>query len=86
MKEKAPVCASRSLKYEVSLALCSASRLLCCVPEAAAVNPGNSKITHEPASISVKVRFKDGFSVDAGSRELGAFVQAFAYRLTVMLV
>jgi hypothetical protein len=56
---------------EVSLALRSASRLLCSVPEAAAVNPGNSKITHEPASISVKVRFKDGLSVDAGSRELG---------------
>src|SRR6185503_5746001 len=55
--------ASWSLKYEVSLALRSPSRLLCCVPEAAVVNPGSSKITHEPASISVRVRFRDGRSV-----------------------
>src|SRR4029079_2681288 len=39
-----------SLKYEVSLALRSASRLFCCVPAAAVVNPGSSKITHEPRS------------------------------------
>src|SRR5688572_32068877 len=55
--------ASLSLKYEVSLALRSASRLLCSVPEAAVVNPASSKITHEPASISVSVRFRDGLSV-----------------------
>src|SRR5665213_251540 len=55
--------ASLSLKYEVSLALRSASRLACCVPEAAVVNPVSSKITHEPASISVRVRFRDGLSV-----------------------
>src|SRR5688572_29657624 len=55
--------ASLSLKYDVSLALRSASRLLCCVPEAAVVNPGSSKITHEPASISVRVRDTVGLSV-----------------------
>ena len=53
--------ASLSLKYEVSLALRSASRLLCSVPEAAVVNPGSSKITHEPASISVRVRDRTAF-------------------------
>ena len=52
-----------SLKYEVSLALRSASRLFCCVPEAAVVNPGRSKITHEPFSISVRARATDGLSV-----------------------
>ena len=55
--------ASLPLKYEVSLALRSASRLLCSVPEAAVVNPGRSKTTHEPASISVSVRFRFGLSV-----------------------
>src|SRR6185503_1126368 len=55
--------ASLSLTYEVSLALRSASRLLCCVPDAAVVNSGSLKMTHEPASISVRVRFKDGLSV-----------------------
>src|SRR4029453_17678716 len=55
--------ASLSLKNDVSLALRSASRLLCCVPEAAVVNPGSSKITHEPASISVRVRDTFGLSV-----------------------
>src|SRR5262245_34658158 len=55
--------ASLSLKYEVSLALRSASRLFCSVPEAAVVNPGRSKITHEPASISVRVSGRDGLSV-----------------------
>ena len=55
--------ASLSLKYDVSLALRSASRLLCSVPEAAVVNPGSSKITHEPASISVRVRDRLGLSV-----------------------
>jgi len=54
---------SLSLKYEVSLALRSASRLLCAVPEAAVVNPGSSKINHEPASISVRLRFRVGLSV-----------------------
>ena len=55
--------ASLFLKYEVSLALRSASRLLCSVPDAAVVKSGSSKITHEPASISVRVRFRDGLSV-----------------------
>jgi hypothetical protein len=52
-----------SLKYEVSLALRSASRLFCGVPEAAVVNPGRSKITHEPFSISVTERATVGLSV-----------------------
>ena len=52
-----------SLKYEVSLALRSASRLFCGAPEAAVVNPGRSKITHEPFSISVRERDTDGLSV-----------------------
>src|SRR5262245_26665658 len=55
--------ASLPLKYEVSLAVRSASRLLCSVPEAAVVNPGSSKTTHEPASISVRIRDMDGLSV-----------------------
>ena len=55
--------ASLSLKYEVSPALRSASKLLCAVPEAAVVNPGSSKITHEPVSISVSVMGRDGLSV-----------------------
>src|SRR5678815_2355128 len=55
--------ASLPLKYEVSLAARSASRLRCSVPEAAVVNPGSSKITHEPASISVRVRDRLGLSV-----------------------
>src|SRR6476660_7354050 len=55
--------ASLSLKYEVSLALRSASRLFCCVPEAAVVNPGSSKITHEPRSSSVRERDTFGLSV-----------------------
>ena len=41
----------------------SASRLSCAVPEAAVVNPGSSKITHEPASSSVTLRVTDGLSV-----------------------
>src|SRR5512136_1859734 len=55
--------ASLSLKYEVALALRSASRLSCGAPEAAVVNPGSSKITHEPLSSSVRVRDTDGLSV-----------------------
>ena len=55
--------ASLSLKYEVSLALRSASRLSCAVPDAAVVNPGSSKITHEPRSSSVRERDTDGLSV-----------------------
>ena len=51
------------LKYEVSLAWRSASRLACGVPEAAVVNPGSSKITHEPRSSSVTERFTFGRSV-----------------------
>src|SRR6185503_280817 len=48
--------ASLSLKYDVSVAVRSAFRLLCSVPDAAVVNPGSSKITHETASISVRIR------------------------------
>ena len=55
--------ASLSLKYEVSLAWRSASRLFCYAPEAAVVNPGRSKITQEPFSISVRERDTDGLSV-----------------------
>src|SRR5262245_9434907 len=55
--------ASLSLKYAVSLALRSASRLSCGAPEAAVVNPGSSKITQLPLSISVRVRDTDGLSV-----------------------
>ena len=51
------------LKYEVVLALRSASRLSCAVPEAAVVNPGSSNITHEPASSSDTLKFKAGLSV-----------------------
>jgi hypothetical protein len=54
---------SLSLKYEVSLALRSASRLSCDVPEAAVVNPGSWKMTHEPLSSSVTVRDRFGLSV-----------------------
>src|SRR5437660_12881791 len=42
--------ASLSYMYELALALRSASRLSCGAPEAAVVNPGSSKITHEPRS------------------------------------
>ena len=52
-----------SLKYEVSLAWRSASRLFCGVPEAAVVNPGSWKITQEPFSISLMERATDGRSV-----------------------
>src|SRR3974390_1003257 len=55
--------ASLSLKYEVSLAVRSASRLFCCVPDAAVVNPGRSKMTQEPLSSSVRLRDTDGLSV-----------------------
>ena len=54
---------SLPLKYEVSLALRSASRLSCDVPEAAVVNPGSSKITQEPRSSSVTERDMFGLSV-----------------------
>ena len=47
--------ASLPLKYEVALAWRSASRLSCGVPEAAVVNPGSSKITHEPL-----IQFRQG--------------------------
>src|SRR4030095_10958552 len=55
--------ASLSLKYEVSLALRSASRLSCGAPEAAGVNPGSWKMTQEPRSSSVRLRNTDGLSV-----------------------
>lgn len=51
------------LKYEVAVALRSASRLSWAAPVAAVVNPGNSKITHEPASNSFTVRATVGRSV-----------------------
>src|SRR3954452_4620073 len=37
--------------------------LICGVPDAAVVNPGSWKITHEPRSSSFSVRFTDGRSV-----------------------
>jgi len=40
----------------VTLAVRSASRLSCGAPEAAVVNPGSSKITHEPRAVPVAVR------------------------------
>ena len=55
--------ASLSLKYDVSLAVRSASRLLCCVPESAVLNPGSWKITHEPLSSSVTLSDTVGLSV-----------------------
>src|ERR1700685_1147633 len=55
--------ASLSLKYEVSLDMRSASRLFCCVPEAAEVNPGSWKITQDPLSSSVRERDTVGLSV-----------------------
>ena len=55
--------ASVSLKYAVSLAVRSASRLVCCVPESAVVKPGSWKITHEPLSSSDSLRDTDGLSV-----------------------
>ena len=55
--------ASLSLKYEVALALRSASRLSCGAPEAAVVNPGSWKMTQEPRSSSVTVSGTDGLSV-----------------------
>lgn len=55
--------ASGPLKYEVSLAVRSASRLACGVPEAAVVNPGSWKMTQEPLSSSVRLRFTLGLSV-----------------------
>ena len=54
---------SLSLKYEVVLALRSASRLLCCAPEAAVVNPGSWKITHEPLSSWLTLMGRFGLSV-----------------------
>ena len=41
----------------------SASRLSCAVPVDAVVNPGSSNITHEPASSSFTLMFRDGLSV-----------------------
>jgi hypothetical protein len=55
--------ASLSLKYEVSVAVRNASKLACCVPEAAVLNPGSWKITHEPRSSSVTERDMFGLSV-----------------------
>src|SRR5215472_1568521 len=55
--------ASLSLKYEVSLAPRSASRLVCCVPELAVLKPGNWKITQEPLSSSDSLRGRVGLSV-----------------------
>src|SRR5688572_28267575 len=51
------------LKYKEAVAWRNASRLLCAVPEATVVNPGSSRITHEPASSSVTERFTLGRSV-----------------------
>ena len=55
--------ASLPLKYAVSLARRSASRLFSCLPEAAVVNPGSSNMTQEPLSSSDKLRDTAGLSV-----------------------
>ena len=55
--------ASLSLKYEVSLDLRNASRLLCSVPDATVVNPGSWKMTQEPRSSSVRLSGRDDLSV-----------------------
>ena len=48
------------------MALRSASRLFCAVPVAAVVNPGNSKITHEPLSNSAQANVhRRGVSLSA---------------------
>ena len=47
------------------LALRSASMLVCAVPVAAVVYPGNSKITHEPLSSSLRLMFRDDASLSA---------------------
>ena len=49
----------------MSLALRSASMLVCAVPVAAVVYPGNSTITHEPLSSSLRLMFRDGDSLSA---------------------
>ena len=51
------------LKYEVAVALRSASRLSCAVPVDAVVNPGSSNITHEPAFSSDTLRDRAVLSV-----------------------
>jgi hypothetical protein len=55
--------ASGPLKYEVSVALRNASMLGCSVPEAALVKPGSSNMTHDPWSISARLRETSGLSV-----------------------
>ena len=52
-----------SLKYEVAVALRSASRLLCSAPDAAVVNPGSWKITQEPFSNWLTLMGRFGLSV-----------------------
>src|SRR6202046_4063365 len=39
--------------------------LVCAVPVAALEYPGNSTITHEPLSISLRLMFRDGASLSA---------------------
>src|SRR5499426_3682487 len=48
--------ASPPLKYDVAFALRNASMLGCSVPEAALVKPGSSNRTHDPRSISARLR------------------------------
>ena len=62
-REDLIVSGSGVVTVDVALALRSASRLSCAVPEDAVVNPGSSNITHEPASSSFTLMFTDGLSV-----------------------
>ena len=55
--------ASPPLKYDVAFAWRNASMLGCSVPEAALVKPGSSNMTHDPWSISARLRETSGLSV-----------------------
>src|SRR5262245_56739150 len=55
------------LEYEVTLAVRSASILVWGVPAFEVVNPGSSNITHEPASMSVRL-------MDTGDAWLSALI------------
>src|SRR5215469_18186810 len=55
--------ASPPLKYDVAFALRNASMLGCSVPEAALVKPGSSNMTHDPWSISARLRETSCLSV-----------------------
>ena len=54
---------SPSWNQEVSFAWRKASMLPCSVPAAALVKPGSSNMTHEPSSISARLRVTSSLSV-----------------------